>query len=68
MAHMNSQQMETAMIEATFDLTRLAERLAGLESEMNRKPALRTFLDADLGHNLCALRLMTCRGFPQTRS
>jgi hypothetical protein len=46
------------MTEGTFNLTQFAERLARLESELNRKPALTCFLDADLDHNLCALRLM----------
>jgi hypothetical protein len=39
-----------------FDLTQFAAHLCRLESEMSRKPALKCFLDADLDHNLCALR------------
>lgn len=46
------------MTAVEFDLTHFAQRLAGLESEINRKPALRCFLDADLDHNLSALRFM----------
>ena len=41
-----------------YDLEQFAARLSNLESEMKRKPALRCIFDADLDHNLSALRLM----------
>ena len=41
-----------------IDLEQFTAHLSRLESEMIRRPALRCFLDANLEHNLCALRIM----------
>ena len=40
-----------------FDFEQFVQRLDNLKAELAAKPSLRQFLDADLQHNLSALRL-----------
>jgi len=41
-----------------FDLEQLSQQLERLQRELKAKPSLRRIIDADLNHNLRALRLL----------